>query len=353
MSGVTGRDVRGLAFAKFAANSWGVAASVTKGTYFQSDGGMKYEPQRVNDDAFGQAFLGEGDFGNVKAQDVTWAGRGRFESHEYILEACAMGSPAAVTISTSAAGQVTSWQHVIDLAPSIDGLGITAAVDRGLFIDEMTSAKVVGFMWEVGDSGVMDEKVKVLGATVTNQSSTNINSTVYGAAFPALNDRVFMKAGTFRMNIQSASALGVGNKVDAEKIEFTFERPQDAPHVFGQDYVYEPADNGFPDVKLMVNYPRMNSVSANSLRTALQNDQTFKADLTFLGSYINSTDQYKILFQFPCVEIDEWEAPMAGAQQVKPKAKFTCKQAASSPSGMAFIRPFRLTRLMVNSVAAF
>ncbi len=42
MSGVTGREVKGLAFAKFGTNSWGVAASVTKGTYFQSDGGMTF-----------------------------------------------------------------------------------------------------------------------------------------------------------------------------------------------------------------------------------------------------------------------------------------------------------------------
>lgn len=353
MSGVTGRDVRGLAFAKFGANSWGVAASVTKGTYFQSDGGLKYEPQRVNDDAFGQSFLSEGDLGNNKAQDVTWPGRARFESNEYILEACAMGSPAAVTISTSTAGQVTSWLHVIDLAPSIDGLGITAAVDRGLFVDEMTSAKVTGFMWDVGDSGVMDEKVKVLGMAPTHISSVNINSTVAGASFPALNDRVFMKQGVFRMNIQSAGALGATNAVAAEKIEFTFDRPQDAPHVFGSADIYEPADNGFPTVALTVNYPRMNTVTANSLRQALQADQTFKADWIFTGANINSTDAYQVKFQFPCLEIDDWEAPMSGANQVKPKAKFTAKKAATSPAGMAFVNPFRLTRIMVNSVVAF
>jgi hypothetical protein len=353
MSGVTGREVKGLAFAKFGTNSWGVAASVTKGTYFQSDGGMTFAPQRVNDDAFGQSFLSEGDFGNLDAQNVTWPGRARYESHEYILEALAMGSPSAVTLSSSASGQTTSWQHVLDLAPTIDGLGITAAVDKSLFIDELTSAKVFGFMWDVGDNGVMDEKFKVLGTATTNISSTNINSTVHAASFPALNDRVFMKAGTFRMNIQSAGALSAGNKVDAEKISFEFDRPQDAPHVFGQDYIYEPADNGFPKISFSVSYPRMNTVSANSLYQALRDDRTFKADLTFLGSYINSTDQYKVLFQFPCVEIDEWTAPIKGPNQVKPVAKFTCKKASTSPTGMAFVNPFRLTRVMVNSVVAF
>ena len=353
MAGVTGREVKGLAFAKFGTNSWGVAASVTKGTYFQSDGGMTFAPQRVNDDAFGQTFLSEGDFGNIDAQNVTWPTRARYESHEYILEALAMGSPAAVTISTSASGQVTSWLHQIDLAPGIDGLGITAAVDKGLFVDELTSAKVFGFMWDVGENGVMDEKFKVLGTKTTNISSTNINSTVHGASFPALNDRVFMKQGTFRMKVASAGALGSSDAVAIEKFEFEFDRPQDAPHVFGQDYIYEPADNGFPKIGFTVSYPRMNTVTANSLYQALRDDQTFKADLTFLGPYINSTDQYKVLYQFPCIEIDEWSAPLKGPNQVKPVAKFTCKKAATSPTGMAFVNPFRLTRIMVNSVAAF
>ena len=353
MAGVTGREAKGFAFAKFGTNSWGVAASVTKGAYFKTDGGMRFAPQRVNDDAFGQAFLSEGDYGNVSAVDVTLTTRARFESHEYILEALAMGSPAAVTISTSASGQTTSWSHVIDLAPNIDGLGITAAVDKKLFTDELTSAKVPGFMWQVGDNGVMDESFKVLGTKTTNTSSTNINSTVYGAAFPALNERVFQKQGTFRMNLQSAGGLGASDKVDVESLSFEFDRPQDAPHVFGQDYIYEPADNGFPTVKVTATYPRMNTVTANSLYAALLVDRVFKADLTFLGTYINSTDQQKVLFQFPCLELDEHSLPINGPEHIKPTATFTAKLAGSSPTGMAFVNPFRMTRIMQNSVVAF
>lgn len=353
MAGVTGREAKGFAFAKFGTNSWGVAASVTKGAYFQSDGGWRFAPQRVNDDAFGQTFLSEGDFGNTAMVDVTMPTRARYESHEYILEALAMGSPNAVTLSSSVGGQVTSWQHVIDLAPSIDGLGITAAIDKRLFTEELTSAKVYGFDWAVGDNGVMDESFRFMGTKPTIQSSVNINSTVYGAAFPALNERIFQKQGTFRMNIQSAGSLVAADKVDAENVQITFTRPQDAPHVFGQDYIYEPADNGFPEIRVTVNYPRMNTVTANSLYAALLADRVFKADMTFLGVNINSADTQKVLWQFPCLEIDEHSLPLNGPTQIKPTATFTAKLASSSPTGMPFINPFRLTRIMQNSVVAF
>lgn len=352
MAGVTGRETA-LAFAKFGNSSWGVAASVTKGAYFASDGGAMYQPQRVNDDAFGQAFLGAGDFGNITAVDISLQQRARYDDWSYILEALAMGSPNAVTISTSASGQVTSWQHILDLAPSIDGLGATFAMDKVLFVDELTSAKVYGFGFGLGDSGVFDETFRVLGTQMTNISSINTRSTVNGATFKSLDNRVFQKQVTFRMNAQSAGSLVAGDEVKAEAIEWSFQRPQDAPHVTNQEYIFEPGDNGHPEVTLSVTYPRMTTVTANSLYQALRADTRMKADLTALGAYINSTDRYTLRYQFPHLELNEWNAPLTGANQVKPRATFTAKQAASSPNGMPFIRPFRATRIMTNSVVAF
>lgn len=354
MAGITGRSVK-AAFAKFATNSWGVAASVTKGIYFNSTGGMRLQPARVNDEAFGQAFLGDGDLGDVTAPNLTWTTRSRYDDHSYILDALAMGSPNAVTLSNSASGQTPSWQHVIDLATSIDGLGATFAFDKSLFVDELTSAKVWGFSEAPGAGGVIDKSYRVIGSKPTNISSVNINSTVAGANFPSLANRVFRNQGTFRMNLQGGSSLAGTDAVTVESVELTFERPQDAPHVYGQDYVTEPADNGFPVVQVKVRYPRMTTTSASSLYAALRTAGVkWKADLTFLGSYINSTDQYKRLYQFPQLELDETNGfDVTGATQVKPEATFTAKLAATSPSGMALVNPFRLTMIHTNSAVAF
>jgi hypothetical protein len=333
--------------------SWGVAASVTKGVYFSSDGGLQLQPQRVNDEAFGQAFLGSGDLGDIESPNLTVGGRSRYTDFGYALDALAMGSPAAVTISTSASGQVTSWLHVIDLAPSIDGLAATFAFDKVRFIEELTSAKVRGFTEAVGDGGVMDRMYYLTGSKPTNISSININSTVYGATFPSLANRVFRMHGTFRINLQGASALAAGDKLDAETIDFEFERPQDAPFVFGQDYVAEPADNGWPTVKLTVKAPRFTTGISSfyaALRTA---GVAFKADLTYSGVLINSTDRYTRLYQFPHLELDQASLPLEGPTQIKPDLVFNAKLAASSPAGMAFVNPFRLTLIQVNSLNAF
>lgn len=352
MSGVTGREAR-FAFAKFGAGSWGVAASVTKGHYFTSSGGLKLQPARINDDAFGQPFLGSGDLGDVEAPDLTWTGRSRYDDFSYVLTALAMGSPAAAAISTSVSGQTTSYSHIIDLADDIDGLGFTGAFDKVRYIDELTSAKVYGFSEGVGDGGVMDLSYKIIGSKPTNISSINIAATLTAATYPALGNRVMRNQGVFRINPQSGNSLVAANAVKVETVELSFERPQDSPHVFGQDYVHEPADSEFPVVKLTVLFPRFIATSAESLYAALRDNTKWKADWTFQGAFINSTDRYMKKYEFPQLELDETESDLDGAKQVKPTAVFTAKMAATSPANMPVVRPFRVTYLNTQSGDAF
>ena len=352
MAGVTGREVA-MAFAKFGANSWGVAASVTKGIYFSNDGGLKLEPNIVEDDAFGQTFIAQADVGNITPPDLSLPKQARYHDDSFLWEALAMGSPAAVTISSSAAGEDTSWLHVIDLAKDIDGLGLTLAIDKVQYVQELTSAKVRG--WDIEDDGAMVKQTfKLTGSKPTIISSTNINSTVGGATFPSLANRLLKKQGVFRMNENSTAALAASDKVlNAETVKFGFERPQDAPHVYGQDYVIEPADNDFPTFAIEVMYSRMDNASANSLEIGLKDSTAFKADWTFSGAFINSTDTHQVLYQFPYLQLTDFEATVEGANQIKPKAIFAARLAPTSPTGMSFVNPFRLTRIHVNSVVAF
>lgn len=352
MGGVTGRVTK-MAFAKFATNSWNAAASVTKGVYFENDGGLKYSPSIVDDETFGQVFKQISDRGDIAPVEIDLPQPARYNDYSYILEALAMGSPAAVTISASAAGQTTSWQHIHDLADVIDGLGATFAFDKSLYVDEF-SAKIIGWDLEVGDGGVFKQTFNVVGGAPTNLSSTNINSTVAGATFPSLGNRIFRRQATLRMNLQSAGSLTASDAVQYETIKLSWRRPQDFAHVGGSDSIIEPADTGTPTFTLEITHPRMTTTSANSLYGGLRDATVFKADLTAQGSYINSTDQYKALYQMPHLQLRDFETPVVGLNQVKPKSVYDLRLASAAPTGMSGItRPFRLTRIMTNSLNAF
>jgi hypothetical protein len=71
--------------------------------------------------------------------------------------------------------------------------------------------------------------------------------------------------------------------------------------------------------------------------------------MTFTGNLINSTIPYSLLVQWPALQITEWDAPLTGHNQVRPTAKALARLATSSPSGMAFVHPMRMTVVNMNS----
>lgn len=354
--GVTGREISGFAFAKCGTNSWNVAASVLYGMRFRTASGYVHSPNFIDDRSFGESFLPPSEQGDVNAPNVTFTGQQRYEDNNYKWEALAMGSPAAVAISTSTNGQVTSWLHVFDLAPSCDGLAITGAMNKQLFVEEMTSGKITGMSETRGENGVMDQSFTVLGSQITDISSVNTNSTVGGASFPAVTTpKIKMLQGVFRINAQAGGALGSSDEIPlVEALEFSFSRAQDAPHVYGSAYIIEPSDNEFPEMSFNVTFARMNTVTGNSLRAAMRTGAVYKCDWTYSGAFINSTDRYQKKYQFPYAELRAWAAEPAGAAQLKPTATFVARKPGSAPTGMSGVtNPFRLSRIMVNSVNAF
>lgn len=349
---LTGREAN-VAFAKFATNSWGVAASVTRGLHLESDAGMTPQPQYVESETFNQGFLSRAEVGDFTAPDLTLTQQGRYEDHAYILEALVMGSPVAPVVVSSTGGN--AYRHVIDLSPSVDGLGITLAFRRGdFYVDELTSAKVYGFSETFGNGGVVQQSFRVLGSKPTNQSSINTNSTVGGATYPGFGSRIFRKHGTFRLNLQSAGSLVAADEVKVETFNVEVSRPQDAPFVTGQDFIHEPGDNGFPELTARLQFPRMTTVTANSMYRLLSSGTALKADMTYTGALINSATPHSKLYQMPYIELQEWAAPLTGANQVKPTATLRLKEVTAAPTGMAGVtRPMRITRVMANSAVAF
>lgn len=354
--GVTGRQAT-MAFGMLAANSWGVPTSVTRRVYFESDAGMTSRPTYVDDASFGQTFLGPADVGDFQPIDVTLAGQMYYDHWTHWWEASAMGSPtAAAVVSSVAANSLIAYSHVIDLAATNNGRAITVASDKVQFVEEITSAKVYGFGFGVGNGGVLTSSYKLMGSKSINTSAVNTTSAVVASAVaPALSHRIYRNQGVIRLNTQGGAGLAAGDALaDVTEVLFDFTRPLDPALVYGQNYTIEPQDNGFPDVSVTLQFARATTISTNSLYAAVQNGATFKGDMTFTGAYINSTTQRSFKLEFPHLEPQgPYDFAITGAEQAKPRIVFKAKQATAAPTGMALTAPFRLTRISVNSTAAF
>jgi hypothetical protein len=344
---VTGRGVK-AAFTR--SSTWGVPASVTRQLWLGETSGLDTVVGMVDDESFNQTFLLPGQVGDHGAVSKDLPMQLRYETVDTWL-AAAMGSAAApVVVSSQAASSLVAYTHQIDLATELTHF-LTLAVDEQQHVLEVPTLKVSGYSVKVGANGRMMVDFSIVGAKTNYDSTVNTNSTVAGAVAPVVGTRLFRKDGVFRLNRQGAGALGSTDVYDKlTDVSFDAKQPlADGDFVFGQNYIIEPDNNGFPEFPLTVNFARMNTVTANSLARGLQAGESWKADWTFTGPYINSHTQYSLRWEFPALQLYSFEAPIVGANQAKPSATFRAKQASAAPSGMTVTAPFRLTVINTNS----
>lgn len=353
---MTGREAT-MAFGVLGTNSWGVPTSVTRRVYFESDAGLTSQPAYVDDASFGQTFLGPADVGDFAPIEATLSGQAYYDHADYFLEALAMGSPNAVTVVSSvAANSLVAYQHIIDLAPNTNGRAITLATDKVQYVEEVTSAKVRGFGLSVGQSGVMQKRITIIGGKSTIGSTVNTRSAVATSALaPSLVNRLFRDQGTWYMNAQAAGSLTPGTDTLADVTEGSveFDRPLSPAMVFGSDQTIEPLDGGFPTARINLRFARARTVSTNSFYAALQAGTVMKGRVTFTGTYINSTTQRAWSMEFPHAEVQGHEFSVSGADQAQPSVTLVLKQASTAPTGFSHTRPFRLTRVTAQSLIAF
>lgn len=348
--GVTGRECTA---AYVRTSAWRTPSSVLYQIPITSADGIDANVQLVTDAAFNQDYLMEGEVGDQMPLSPELGGKLRYEHFDTWL-AAALGSPTNPTgvSSQGAATSLVAYSHVVNLAPEVWPM-FTLAVDNSQYVTEVPSFKVRGFTIRNGDNGSMEVSFQTVGNKANYDSTTNTNSTVGAALANSFANRVLRKNGTFRMNVQSAGALAGANANSLVKeVAIGVSRPlADSDHCFGNDDVAEPEDDGFAEFTLELTYARMNTVSANSLATALKVGRVFKADMDFLGPYINSATQREIKFEWPCLQLAPggFKAQPVEHSQVKPTATFVACMAASSPTGMAFVNPLRMTIVNMNS----
>lgn len=354
--GVTGRQAT-LAFGVYGANSWGVPTSVTRRCYFESDAGITMAVSYVDDQSFGQTFMGPADVGDFNPVQASWSGQMYYDHWDSWFEALAMGSPAVTAISSQgASNSLVAYQHTMDLAATTEGRGVTLAADKVLYVETVPSAKVTGFALGYGNGGVLTKSFSFLGSHSVNSDTINTRSAVTTSAVaPLLQNRVFRHQGQVRMNLQSAGSLDASAVLaDVMDFSFSFQRPHDTAMVTGLRYTAEPKDNGFPSVEVRLRFRQATTVSTNSFYALYQAGTALKADCTYTGANINSATARSYKLEFPHLEpVGPLGYSIQGAAQAQPEMRFVAKLAATSPTGMAFVNPVRLTRITVNSTTAF
>lgn len=348
--GVVGRRIRS---AYAVTSTWGVPASVTQQIMYESNDGFDNQPELVNDESFSQDFIGLGEMGDNQALTPSLAMQFRFEQGADVFLAAALGSPGNPTvISSQAAASLVAYQHVIDMSPELHGM-FTMATNMQRYIQEVVSFKVNGFSLSVGDQGRFNISYNIVGGKTDYASTVNTSATVAGATIATPGSRAFRRLTTLRINPMAGGSLTAADAVpNATEFSVDYTRPLAQDQVLGLDYIIEADDDGFFEGTMRVLFSRMTSAAANSMMVAYSTGNALKADVTMLGTFINSTTRRSALWQFPALQVETggYKAVVVGHGQVRPEVTFRLKAAPSAPTGMAGItNPLRVTIVNTRS----
>jgi hypothetical protein len=299
--------------------------------------GLKKTRGALVDDSLGNYFAKEQSLGETKVEG-TLPMYLRYDGIDLLI-ALAMGATGGAPVQQ---GATSAYAQKFTLANSPDGLFATLAVHNGVNIDEYTSVKATGFALK-GEVGKPLQITFDLAAIdrITN-SPVNTTATFAGVTHFETANRVLMSQGVFRMNAQGGAALADGDKIYPGSFELTFKRKMRGVYGAGSssDRIDEPTNDGEPEVKLKLEFPRYTSTQKGWFED-WDAGSNKKMDIVFTGAQIQSPYNRSFKLSFPNLAIAGAELPIEKGI-LKAPLEFNCLACDSAPSGMTGVTlPFQ------------
>ncbi len=352
MANVQGTQVR-AALKKSAVWDTAVTVGVGDGLYVTSPLDNVPERDLVMDEAVGIAVTQKINYGNRQPIAADVVADLHYEGFD-LTQALVMGTVTSVS-QTSSGSSAFDWQY--DLNDTVNGLMGTYVTERGTQIFEYPSIKVTGVEFAGEAGAVVTIAIKNLRNKLLLPSMAGIVNTTGSFAsvtYPDVLNRVMFNQSTFRINRDSAGALGSGDVINPSGFTLTLQRALEGDFVSdGSDYITEPEVTGLIEVKLTLEFPQYDAADSyekDFLESSNVVKFDYKADVEFIGAIIDGAETFKIKFEFPSLHLDVPQSGAEGPGKITRSLTFTGFIAQTAPTGMSGLtQPIRMSG--VNTVA--
>ena len=226
--------------------------------------------------------------------------------------------------------------HIYDLADAIDGLFGTYAIYNQVNVEECASVKVAGMTIKGAVGKPLEFTFDIIANDKITNSSVNTAGTFANVTIRETANRILYSMGVIRMNAQGGDALADGDKIYPADFELSLKRTMRGVYgVSGFNSIDEPTNDGLPECKLKLQFPRY---TANTYFTDFDAENRKKLDLVFTGV---GSRQFKL--EFPNLKIASVDLPIEQGI-LKHPLEFDCLACDTAPTGMTGItKPFRAT----------
>jgi len=237
----------------------------------------------------------------------------------------------------------SAYTHTLQWADSNWGKFATLAVEMPGIIFECPSAKAVEWSLKSSEGGFVQSELKLRGNKVIDNSAVNtltqMDALTYddrGAMGRVMfgDQLVYMNGQTVATDVLSTTAL------ECSAIEATFKRTgYDGVVAAGYTDSQEPAEGGYPDIRLKLSFAHMDAVNKLYLATAIS-EVTQKLAIRFTGKVLAgaSTVYHALTLYFPRMRM---LCPEASFDEiVKLGVELIAEEASAAPTGMSYVRPY-------------
>lgn len=341
MPGVAGVEMK---YALKKAPTWGtpVVAGAGDGLLLLPTGIRQGDAALEVDDSQGLFFSVDATLGAIK-NEGDLPGYLRYDGCDLLL-ALFMGTAGVPALH--AAGTL-SHDYVYPMADDTDGLFATFARHWKNYVEEIRSLKIAALTLK-GERGKPLQLIAKCIGDASVQDGENDATTFASVTIAEVANRVMFSQGVFRINAQSAGALGSGDVVTPNSFELTATRKLGSDYngltigsgSAARDVIDEPINDGMPEITLKLTFPRH---TAKTRLTDLGSDLRKKMDITFTGNIIEGAIPRVFKIELPHLQYKSVDI-VDEAGIIKEPVEFICHGCTTAPTGMASLTvPLRIS----------
>lgn len=244
------------------------------------------------------------------------------------------------TAGTPTTVDTTARKHTFQWADSNNGKFSTVAVEFPSKIFECPSAKPIEWSLKSQAGGIVQSELKLRGTKVIDDSSVNTSTQMDALTYDERDNYVKYEVQSIKMNDESAGDVAGETALPVIAAEISYKRTgHDGIAVSGYSDIQEPAEAGFPDIRVKLKFPHFTSALAGYLAKAIAGT-TQKMLIKYTHNVLAgvSTEYYSMSLYFPrlrllCPEASWDEIVSLGLELV-------AEEAAVAPTGMTYTRPY-------------
>lgn len=262
---------------------------------------------------------------------------------DFLYSPGSLGTLIGLLFGSASVGSVidtSAYPHTFSWEDGNSGQFATVAVEMPGIIWECPSAKPIEWALKSNAGGFVQSELKCRGNKIVDDSTTNTATQMDALTYDERTNHVKYEVQSVKMNDESGGDVASENALEVTGVEVEFKRTgHDGVAVSGYADIAEPAEGGYPDIRVKLKFPHFDAVNKLFMATAVaETEQKILIKYTHTVLAGASSEYYSAALYFPRLRMLMPEA--SWDEIVSNGIELVAEEASGNPTGMSDVRPY-------------